>query len=124
MTEHGAILATLALPALGVAVLAQTSRIPMQISVLVLLQLGRGMFQPLMDTFIAKRVRDEVRTTTLSIISSLGKGAYIIFPALVYNLSKGMPDGVPLIRTIWCGASACMIASLCLLWIFRPRDKQ
>ncbi|MEK9157244.1 MAG: MFS transporter [Patescibacteria group bacterium] len=122
MSEKGAIIATLVLPALSVAVLAQTDCVPTQIGVLALLQLGRGMFQPLSEIFIARRVEDSVRTTTLAIISTLSKVVCVLFPALVYQLTSDMPDGVPLIRMIWTATSSCMIVSLCMLWLLRPRS--
>lgn len=122
LSEKGAIVGTLALQALGVMALSQTEHVPVQISALAMLQLGRGMFQPLTEIFIAKRVEDSVRTTTLAIISTLSKVVCVLFPALAYNLASDMQDGVPLIRMIWTATSSCMIVSLSVLWLFRPRN--
>jgi MFS family permease len=122
LSEAGAIIASVACAGVSLAILAQVESIPVQMGSLIVLQLGRGTFQPYFDLFLAKRVHDEVRTTVYALVSTLSKVACVSFPMLVYMLSAGYPDGVPLIRIVWMATSSCMIVSLLTLWLFRPRN--
>ncbi len=120
LSETGAILTSLSLPSVALGALALAEKIPTQLGMLILLQLGRGIFQPLIEIFLAKRIKDSVRTTVLAIVSTVSKVACILIPAGVYWLSSGIPDGDFLIRAIWITTSSCMLGMLAILWLLRP----
>lgn len=124
LSEAGAIMASVACASVSLAVLAQIEEIPMQVTSVIVLQMGRGMFQPFFDLFLAKRVHDEVRTTVYALVSTLSRTACVLFPLLVYRLGTGYPDGIPLIRFVWMATSSCMIASFLVLWLLRPKNGQ
>lgn len=124
MSEAGAITLSIACTGVSVAILAHAEDIATQVGTLIALQIGRGTFFPLFELFLAKRVPDEIRTTTYAIISTISKATCFAFPSLVYLMSADLPDGTHLIRLVWMGTSSAMIISVLVLWLLRPKNGQ
>jgi len=91
------------------------------IPAVVLHEFGRGLFQPLTDSFVQHRVHSSYRATFGSLQSFLGRMGFAIVPLIVWLTIQGRPDTQETIMFVWSGCAIFLITGSLLLWITRPR---
>lgn len=85
-------------------------------------ELGRGMFQPLVDTFTQHRVPSNQLATFVSLQAFIGKIGFIITPIVVALSINGMPDTPATISLVWIAAGTALVFGATVLWVLRPRN--
>lgn len=84
-------------------------------------EMGRGMNQPLTDTFIQHRVESGYRATFGSVQSFLGRIGFAVVPFIVWMFLEGKPDTLDTIRAVWIINGSLLVTGALLLWVIRPK---
>ncbi len=84
-------------------------------------EFGRGMFQPLTDSFVQHRVKSAYRATFGSLQSFLGKIGFAVVPFVVWLLILGKPDTPETITKVWVVCGAIMVVGSLALFVLRPK---
>ncbi|MDQ7814748.1 MAG: MFS transporter [Patescibacteria group bacterium] len=105
----------------GLAALGLVNGWLLPIAFVLLHELGRGMFQPLMDGYIYSRVESSYKATYGSLQSMVSRSGFALVLFVGWWLLRGhdvnASDGL-----IWPVAGLCLVACATLLWIIRPRQ--
>jgi len=88
----------------------------------VLHEAGRGMFQPLTDSFAQHRIGSSYRATFGSLQSFLGRTGFAIVPFIIWISIDGKPDTPLTIGVVWIISGAVLIVSSIVMWLFRPQN--
>ena len=86
----------------------------------VLHEVGRGMFQPLTDSFVQHRIESSYRATFGSVQSFIGRIGYVIVPLIIWISINGKPDTPLTIGVVWIISGAVLIVASAILWLCRP----
>jgi hypothetical protein len=108
---------------LGLAVIGHVSNLGLSISCIVVHELGRGAFVPLLGNFIQHRITDEYRATYGSLQSLLSRVGYVIVLAAVAWWTAGRTWDNALIAHLWVISGTLLAVIAILLWIMRPNAK-
>lgn len=84
-------------------------------------EVGRGLFAPLVDTFVQHRVESGYRATYGSLQSFLGNGGFMMTSLVVWLLIGKEPNTAETIANVWVGAGAVIVLGAVILFWFRPR---
>lgn len=84
-------------------------------------EVGRGMFQPLTDSFIQHRVQSAYRATFGSLASLIGRGGFALVPLFVWIGIDGKPDTTQTITSVWLVCGITLTLGAVLFYLVRPR---
>jgi len=84
-------------------------------------EFGRGMFNPLVDSFVQHRVESGYRATFGSLQSLLGRIGLVIAPVLIWLTIRNDPNTKETIAFIWFACGLVIIIGALLLALVRPR---
>jgi len=110
----------LGLTGVGLALLGLVDGLFFPVAFLLIHELGRGMFHPLMDGFIYSRVGSSFKATYGSLQSMVSRFGFAVVLFVGWILMRGayvnIGDDV-----IWPLAGTALIFSSAILWFIRPR---
>ena len=106
---------------LGMLLLVFTNSLFLSLSAVFIHEVGRGLFEPLNDSFVQHRVSSSIRATFGSVQSFLGRLGFALVPLSVWASLSDYPDTRGTIRLIWLVAGALLVCGALLLWLVRPR---
>lgn len=87
-------------------------------------EVGRGAFEPLLDSFTQHRVESSYRATYGSLQSLLGRSGFGLALIGVWWITHGKSNSLPTIQDTFliCGTALSVLALV--LWLFRPNGKE
>ncbi|MEK7532506.1 MAG: MFS transporter [Patescibacteria group bacterium] len=94
------------------------------LALVVVHELGRGLFAPLAETFVQHRVESGYRATYGSLQSFLGKGGFMAASLVVWLAIGGEPNTTDTIAKVWLSAGGMIVLGVAILYWFRPRGAQ
>ncbi len=106
----------------GLALTALAPSLWFSIPAVVLHEVGRGLFQPLTDSFVQHRVSSSYRATFGSLQSFLGRLGFAIVPLIIYLFIHDAPDTPATIESVWLACSIALILGAGALYLSRPRQ--
>lgn len=116
------IIASVVISGVGLACVGLNSGLVVPLSAVVVHEFGRGMFQPLVDSFVQHRVESGYRATFGSLQSLLGRIGLVITPALIWFTIRHDPNTLETIAFVWFVCGIFLIAGALLLFLIRPRS--
>lgn len=119
--EEPGILVALLLSGLGMALIPAFGSWGFVLPMVVIHELGRGMFEPLSDTFIHHRVESSYRATFSSLQSLIGRLGFAVTPLVVWLSLRNAPSDNTTIATVWMICGGFMVIGSFALYFFRPR---
>ncbi len=120
--EADAVTLSLALVAVCLTLIGHVGPIALAVPIIMLHQIGRGMFMPLVDSFIQHRVDSGFRATYGSLQSFLSRGGIAVVLTGVWLGTAGMASNNATIIRVWsiCGSLLLLFSSI--LWFTRPEN--
>jgi MFS family permease len=112
---------SLCLTGIGLALPGLIYGIVWPISFIALHELGRGFFQPMISSFIQRRIESGYRATfgsLQSLIGHVGDGAVTV---VMWLALVGQPSTGGTITALWLATGVLMTAVSLVLWRFRPK---
>lgn len=91
------------------------------LAAVVIHEIGRGLFQPLTDSFVQHRVQSAYRATFGSLQSFLGRVGFAIVPFIVWVGIDGKSNTQETINSVWLLCGLVLIIGAVLLWFLRPK---
>jgi MFS family permease len=73
-------------------------------------EFGRGMYEPLMETYVQKRVESGYRATYSSVQSLIQRAGFVVIIGGVILLTRGMPSNANTVSFAWVVSGALMVA--------------
>jgi len=119
--EETGILTALFLSGLGMLLLPVFSSWAFVLPMVVVHELGRGMFEPLSDAFIQHRVPSSYRATFGSLQSLIGRIGFAIVPLGTWFFLRGQPNTNETIAVVWIVCGGLLVFGTIVLYFFRPR---
>ncbi len=107
----------------GLGLTAMAPALLFSIPALVVHEFGRGLFQPLTDSFVQHRVHSSYRATFGSLQSFLGRMGFAIVPVVVWLSIEGKPNTPETIEWVWLACAALLILGSGALWFTRPSER-
>ncbi len=111
------------LSGVGLVMIAMVSGLPMLFSALMIHELGRGLFQPLTDSFVQHRIHTSYRATFGSLQSFIGRIGFAAVPFVVFLMIDGKPNDPKIIELVWLVCGIALVLGAAGLWFTRPREK-
>lgn len=94
------------------------------LSAIVIHEFGRGMFEPLTESFVQHRVKSSYRATFGSLRSFLGNIGYAIVPVIIWFSIKGKPDTPETISQVWVICGTFLAIGAIIFWFIRPKKSE
>lgn len=117
------IVLSLLLSGLGLALAGLSGGLVFPLSAIVIHEFGRGMFEPLTESFVQHRVKSSYRATFGSLRSFLGNIGFAIVPVIIWFSIKGKPDTPETISQVWVVSGVFLTLGSIAIWFLRPRKK-
>jgi hypothetical protein len=122
--ESPALCSTILCSGIGLALMGAYPGIIWTVVCVMIHELGRGMFFPLLEIFTQRRVESAYRATYGSLQSFLTRIGNVTVLGVIWLCTRGSGWDDALIRRIWVTAGVLLICTSVLLWVFRPRTAQ
>ncbi len=119
--ESKAILVALVLSGIGLILAGKGASLWFPLSAVAIHEFGRGMFAPLVDSFVQHRVESGYRATFGSLQSLLGRIGLVIAPVLIYLTIRNEPDTPATIGFVWFGCGIILVFGAFVLSLVRPK---
>ncbi len=120
--ETGMITLAVLMAGAGLAFIIMTATFPALLALVIIHELGRGLFIPLLDAFTQQHVEEHYRATYGSLQSFLGKMGYVAALSIASVSTSGRPADGRVIGEVFVLSGVGLIAVAALLWMFRPRS--
>ncbi|KKT69865.1 MAG: Major facilitator superfamily [Candidatus Uhrbacteria bacterium GW2011_GWF2_44_350] len=121
--EEPGILAALLASGFGLALIPMMSDgLAFALPAVVIHEIGRGMFEPLTDSFIHHRVDSSFRATFSSLQSLVGRLGFAISPLVVWFCLRGEPSNSASVAIVWMISGGFMVVGALVLYLLRPRE--
>lgn len=105
----------------GLGGLGLTNGLMIPIAFTILHEIGRGAFEPLIESFTQHRVESSYRATYGSLHALLGRLGFGITLIGVWATTRGLPNTLPTIRTVLVTSGALLAGLALILLLFRPQ---
>ena len=112
----------LVMSGVGLAAIAGTSIVALSVGAVILHEIGRNIFEPLVDIYIQRRVESPYRATYGSLHSFLGRSGIAVVLIFVWLFTHGQPTNVDTIFAVWAVCGFLLCVSAVVLWLARPRN--
>lgn len=122
--EAGWLLASLLLSGLGLAGIGAFTPVAASIGFVFLHELGRGLFDPIVDLYTQRRVESEYRATYGSLQSFLGRFGYAAVLLVIWWSARNLPATNASIVSIWTVTGLLLVGAAAVLWLLRPHENQ
>lgn len=83
---------------------------------------GRGMFDPLVDSFVQHRVESSYRATFGSLQSLIGRLGYAIIPIFIWATIRNDPNTPDTIQFVWLACAIALAVCTFILFLVRPQS--
>ncbi|MEA3249918.1 MAG: MFS transporter [Patescibacteria group bacterium] len=120
-SESTGVLIALMMTAVGMVFTGLFSGIVAPLMLAFMHEVGRGLFRPLLDTYVQRRVESSYRATFGSLQSFVSRLGFSVILVCVWLLSSGHEENLTLIAVTWFVNGTLMVLISALLWIFRPK---
>lgn len=120
--EANLIVLAVALSGVGLLFAGLAPELWLSIPAVLVHEFGRGLFQPLTDSFVQHRVHTSYRATFGSLQSFLGRIGFAIVPLGIWFFIQGKPDSSETISQIWIVCGALLMLGAMMLWVVRPKS--
>jgi len=120
-TEGSYIVLAIIFAGFGLIAIPLAGGLPFMLSGMIIHEFGRGMFQPLVDTFTHHRVESAYRATFGSLQSFIGRAGFAIVPLFVWFAIDGKPATSGTIGLVWTFAGISLILGAIVLFALRPK---
>lgn len=104
----------------GLALLPYTSFTSSALLMLVLHEMGRGFYFPMLEVFTQSRIENEYRATYSSLQSLLARVGHLLVLAGVWIYTADLPWNNDLIGRVWTISGLVLVMFILLLWIRKP----
>lgn len=115
------IVASVVITGIGLVCAGASSGLMLPLSAVVVHEFGRGMFYPLVDSFVQHRVESGYRATFGSLQSLLGRIGLVIAPILIWLTIRHDPNTPSTIAFIWFACGTVLLMGALTLFLVRPR---
>lgn len=119
-SESSGVLIALVLTAVGMAGAGILTGLYPPLLLAFVHEIGRGLFRPLLDSFVQNRIESGYRATFGSLQSLISRLSFSLILVCVWLLSTGHESDPGLITMTWLVNGTLMVLCTALLWIFRP----
>ncbi len=119
--EATAVVISLVMAGAGLFIMMFVNCLTLAIAALVIHEVGRGIFSPLNNAFVQRRVDSSIRATFGSLQSLAGKCGHAFVPFVAGLAIVSLPDTQETILATWLVSGFFMIAASLVLWVFRPK---
>lgn len=116
------IVASVVMAGVGLAGAGLCSGLLFSLSAVIIHECGRGMFIPLVDSFVQHRVESGYRATFGSLQSLLGRIGLVIAPVLIWLTIRHDPNTPETISFVWFACGIVLVIGALILFLFRPRN--
>lgn len=106
----------------GLVLVGASAFLPAMVLSLMVHEFGRGLFRPILNTFIQRRVESRYRATFGSLQSLLGKTGLALSLLLIWAISYGKEASGETILFIWTVCGSLLMIGAVLLWVLRPHS--
>ncbi len=115
------IIASVVVSGIGLACAGLFSGLAWPLSAVIVHEFGRGMFNPLVDSFVQHRVESGYRATFGSLQSLLGRIGLVIAPVLIWLAIRHDPNTPSTIGFVWVVCGIVLVVGAFVLSLFRPK---
>ncbi len=122
--ESNLIIFALIITGIGMMLAGVTNGLWIPLSGAMIHEFGRGMFMPLVDSFVQHRVESGFRATFGSLQSLLGRVGLVIAPLLIWFTIRNDPNTQSTIGFIWFACGIVIVVGALILCFARPRNSQ
>jgi MFS family permease len=119
--ETHLIILSLLLSGAGLVIITIFSGLIAPLAAVMIHEFGRGMFQPLTDSFVQHRVHSSYRATFGSLQSFLGRIGFAIVPLIVWIMIEGEPNSPETIAIVWLACGSLLVVGSIVFWFARPQ---
>jgi MFS family permease len=119
--ESSVVVVTLICTGAGLAALPQVSGMGSVVVCIMLHELGRGAFAPMLELFVQNRVKSEIRATYGSLQSFLTRIGYSAILGAVAWWAYGRVWDNTLTARLWTFSGCALVVLACVLWCVRPK---
>jgi MFS family permease len=119
--EAAWIAASVVMTGVGLVSAGMSSGLMLPLSAVILHEFGRGMFYPLVDSFVQHRVESGYRATFGSLQSLLGRIGLVITPVLIWLTIHEKPNTPSTIGFVWFVCGIVLLIGALTLFLVRPR---
>lgn len=116
------IVASVVITGIGLACAGLCSGLVFPLSAALFHEFGRGMFNPLVDSFVQHRVESGYRATFGSLQSLLGRIGLVIAPILIWLTIRHDPNTPSTIGFVWFVCGIVLVIGALILFLVRPRN--
>ena len=107
---------------LGLACIGCTGSLAPALFLVAVHEFGRGLFDPIADTFNQRRIESHFRATYGSLHSFLGRFGFAAVLFAIWFLMRDMPTEPTTITLAWTISGLLLCLCALVLWFARPRD--
>lgn len=118
--EPGSIFAALFVTGISLSIIGLLPGIALPMVLVFVHEVGRGVFDPLLEVYTQRRIESAYRATYGSLQSLLSKFGYAGIVGSVWLCTSGMPTNIATISSVWLAAGLLMAAASVALWLKRP----
>lgn len=115
------IIGSLILTGIGLAMAGFVSGLILLISSVIIHEFGRGMFTPLVDSFVQHRVESGYRATFGSLQALLGRLGLAVTPFVIWLTIRNNPNTTDTIGYVWMACGIFIVTGASVLFLFRPK---
>ncbi|MEK7620641.1 MAG: MFS transporter [Patescibacteria group bacterium] len=119
--EASLIAFSLLLAGVGIGLVALAPTLGLAVSAVVVHEVGRGLFEPLSNSFVQSRLHTSYRATFGSLQSLLGRAGLAVIPLIIWLSIEGQPDTPETIAMVWLASAVYLILGATALWFTRTR---
>jgi hypothetical protein len=121
--ESSWILASLILTGMGLSIAGFAGGLAIPLSAVVVHEIGRGMFQPLVDSFVQHRIESGYRATFVSLQSLLGRIGLVITPLVIWFTIRDAPNTPETISSVWIISGVVLVVGALILALLRTQHE-
>lgn len=122
-SESSLVVLALASTGLGLGSLGLSNGLLVPIAFTILHEIGRGAFEPLVDSFTQHRVGSSYRATYGSLHALLGRLGFCLTLIGVWLGTRGLPNTITTIQTVLAICGTLLVGAASALWLTRPHNR-
>ena len=121
--EARAMVVSLVVAGVGLALAGQMPSLIPTVAVVVIYEIGRAAFGPLLSSYTQHHVDSRHRATYGSLQSLTGEGGMMIVLFGMSLFTRSRPDTPPTISTVWLAAGGLLVVLALILYYLKPKER-